>query len=186
MRGDEALAALLEMEFELVFDIGSGAGYQAEVMRKAGKQVVTIDNHHPADIQKDFMALKKTAAPDAIWCCHVLEHQRNVGAFLERCFYHLASNGILAITVPPRKDEIVGGHVSLWNAGLLVYNVVLAGFDCRDAKVWTYGYNISLIVRKKKANIPPLSNGRGDIERLSELFPVPVRHGFNGAEYEVN
>lgn len=117
---------------------------------------------------------------DAIWCCHVLEHQRNVGAFLEKCFADLKDGGWLAVTVPPRKDEIVGGHLTLWNAGLLLYNLILAGFDCSGASVKTYGYNVSVIVRKRRANLPALKMDCGDIESLAEFFPMPVEQGFSG------
>ena len=65
----------------------------------------------------------------------------------------LKEGGVLAITVPPLKNEIVGGHLSLWNSGILLYQLVVAGFDCREAIVKKYGYNISVIVKKNKINI---------------------------------
>lgn len=119
---------------------------------------------------------------DGIWCAHVLEHQMNIGAFLENLRHDLRPGGVLAITVPPLKHEIVGGHVSLWNEGLLIYNLVLAGFDCRDAQVGVYGYNISVIVDRVDAKLPPLKHDRGDIEALAELFPhsLHVYQGFPG------
>jgi SAM-dependent methyltransferase len=123
---------------------------------------------------------------DAIWCCHVLEHQRNVGAFLEKCYRDLRLGGWLAITVPPMKPEIVGGHLTLWNAGLLLYNLILAGFDCREASVKTYDYNVSVIVRKSPAFIPELKMDFGDIEALAHCFPVPVCNSFDGNIGSVN
>src|SRR5690606_36120022 len=80
--------------------------------------------------------------------------------------------GVLALTVPPLKSRIVGGHVSLWNAGLLLYNLVLAGFDCSRARILQYGYNISVILTKTPAELPrDLSFDRGDLRRLRPFLP---------------
>lgn len=93
----------------------------------------------------------------------------------------LKDGGVLAITVPPLKREIVGGHVSLWNAGLLLYRLILAGFDCQNASVLTYGYNISVIIEKRRIDLPSdLKFANGDLEKLSDYFPFDVKQGFDG------
>ena len=56
---------------------------------------------------------------------------------------------LLAITVPPLKHSIVGGHINLYNAGILLYNLILAEFNCRDARIKQYGYNITIILEKE-------------------------------------
>ena len=88
----------------------------------------------------------------------------------------LRVNGVLAITVPPLKHQIVGGHVSLWNAGLLLYRLVLAGFNCRHAAVHTYDYNCSVIVRRDPIDLHniKLNNDAGDLETLAQYLPVKV------------
>lgn len=179
-----ALQKLLTMDFNTVLDVGSGEGKHAEVLRNAGKTVTTIALSN-ADIIGDFNNVP-LGKYDCVWASHVLEHQRNVGSFLDRCFDCLHENGILAVTVPPLKHEIVGGHLSLWNAGLLLYNIILAGFDCREAAVNTYGYNISIIVRKRRAVLPELKMDYGDIESLKEFFPFAAEHGFDGRLTSVN
>ena len=68
--------------------------------------------------------------------------------FLKKIYKDLKEEGWLCITVPPMKQQIVGGHVSLWNAGLILYHLILAGFDCSTAKILEYGYNISIVVQK--------------------------------------
>ena len=187
MRSRETLDALLRrISVGRVLDIGSGDGSYATVMRDAGLDVTTISYTPPADIVGDYLALTLPNRYDAIWACHVLEHCPNPGLFLSKCFADLVDGGWLAVTVPPRKDEIVGGHVTLWNAGLLLYQLILAGFDCRDAAIKTYGYNISVIVRKKRAVLPALVMDSGDIERLAEFFPMPVQQEFNGVIEAVN
>ena len=81
-----------------------------------------------------------------LMCC---EHQVNPNLFLKKIFNDLKEGGVLAITVPPLKHEIVGGHVTLWNAGLTMYQLVLAGFNCKNISIKSYGYNISVVLKKK-------------------------------------
>ncbi|HSH29766.1 MAG TPA: hypothetical protein VK971_07660, partial [Thiohalobacter sp.] len=107
-------------------------------------------------------------------------HQVDPGAFLRRMYRDLKPGGVLAVTVPPLKHEIVGGHVTLWNAGLLLYQLIMAGFDCSQARVGTYGYNISVIVERQGFNMPDLKHDCGDIETLAPYFPLPVWQGFDG------
>jgi len=167
-----------------VLDIGCGGGGHAAAMRAAGLRVTTLDvlgDIEPRpDMVGDFLALEMPGPFDVVWASHVLEHQRNPGLFLDKVFRDTREGGLVAVTVPPLKHEIVGGHLSLWNAGLLLYHLVLAGFDCREASVKEYGYNVSVVVEKRAAALPPLVSGDPDIERLAQFFPVPVWHGFHG------
>ena len=187
MFGHLALEKLLrEPGVHEVLDVGSGEGLQAALMQEAGMDVTTISLLPPADFIGDYADWKGKPV-DAIWACHVLEHQLNPGLFLAKCFKDLKSNGVLAVTVPPAKHEIVGGHVSLWNAGLVLYHLVMAGFDCTFARVKCYGYNVSVIVRKERAVAPKdLKMDAGDIEKLAHFFPFPVAQGFNGQITSLN
>jgi SAM-dependent methyltransferase len=143
----------------------------------------------PADHLIDYLEFRPAEPFDAIWASHVLEHQFDVGAFLRKCFADLREDGILCVTVPPLKHNLVGGHVSLFNQGTLVYNLILAGFDCSEARVSpTYAnapdqppYNISVLVRKRGCDLPKnLTCDAGDIERLAHLFPCPVAQNCDG------
>lgn len=163
-----------------LLDIGSGSGEHAKGFRRAGFEVTTLDLNHPADIGGDYLYTPFDEPFDCLWASHVLEHQRNPGWFLDKCRCDLKEGGLLAITVPPRKDDIVGGHVTLWNAGLLLYNLVLAGFDCADAEAYVDGYDISVLVRNHGAVLPDLNMDHGDIDLLARFFPVPVSEGFDG------
>lgn len=173
------------MEFDSVLDVGSGLGLHAAEFRANGKQVATNSLIEPADIIGDYMEIDSQGY-DCIWASHVLEHQPNPNLFLKKCYADLNDNGILAVTVPPWKPQIVGGHVNFYNAGLLLYHLILAGFDCSQAKVKTYGYNISVIVRKQPAKLEGLHMDRGDIEKLAQYFPIAVKQGFSGDIQEVN
>lgn len=171
------------MDFHSVLDVGSSEDH-ANIFRYADKEVITLNLYH-ADIIGDY-CITDVPQVDCIWASHVLEHCPSPGLFLQKCLYDLKNNGILAITVPPMKNEVVGGHLTLWNAGTLLYNMIIAGFDCSQASVKTYGYNISVIVRKKLAKLPKLNMDFGDIEKLARFFPFPAEHGFDGRISEVN
>ena len=181
----DALDKLLTYDFQTVLDIGSGLGKHARILREHGKTVTTISLIPPADIVGDFM-LADVDKVDCIWASHVLEHQLNVNAFLKRCYELLKDDGILTITVPPLKHLVVGGHLNLFNAGTLLYNLILAGFDCRQAKVKSYGYNISVIVRKTPLELPELVMDFDDIRTLIPYFPFPVVNIFDGQIEEHN
>ena len=172
-----ALDAISGLEFNSVLDIGSGSGVHSTHFRNLNKYVTTVSLESPADFVGDYMGFE-FGEHDLVWASHVLEHQPNAGLFLKKCFNECGK--YFCVTVPPLKHEIVGGHVSLWNAGLLLYNMVIAGWDCSNAKVMTEGYNISVLVEKKKAELPKLRMDSGDIELLAGFFPMQVEQGFNG------
>lgn len=188
----ETLQYLIEnYSFKTVLDVGSGEGRHSDVFRKSGKQVTSIDfgtsiyynkraeNH--VSITGDYYEYQFDHKFDAIWASHVLEHQPNANLFLKKIHSDLKEGGVLAITVPPLKNDIVGGHVSLWNAGLLLYQLVLAGFNCKDVAVKSYGYNISVILKKHSITAyPALSYDSGDILKMQEYFPNGFGEPFNG------
>lgn len=184
-------------DFESILDIGSGEGLHSDVLLEVGKKVTSIDfgnsiyfnkrstthdtiidNYYEHNFEKKF---------DAIWASHVLEHQPNPNFFLKKIFRDLKENGVLALTVPPLKHDIVGGHVTLWNAGLLMYQLILAGFNCRDISIKSYGYNISVVLNKVSIeSYPELSYDSGDILKLADYFPEGINEPFEGRIKELN
>lgn len=196
LRGERVLNRLLEFNFDTVLDIGAGQLEHSRVFSDAGKTVDAVDYGDSVYYRErandlsfirnlylgDFNTLDIPNMYDAIWCSHILEHQVNVNQFLVRVRGLLKEGGYLAIVVPPRKPFVVGGHVTLWNAGILLYNLVLAGFDCsQDCHIIQYDYNIGIIVKKREiTNMPELTMDKGDIELLSKFFPFEVSHNFNG------
>lgn len=169
-----------------VLDVGAGLGAHANAMRATGLHVVTCDPHYPADCQQPYLDAVFPEPFDGLWASHVLEHQQDVGATLRKMRKDVRPGGLVAVSVPPLKHNIVGGHLTLWNAGLLLYNMIMAGFDCRQARVASYGYNISVLVNRVDAELPGLAHDNGDIERLAEFFPLPVKQGFDGRIGAVN
>jgi SAM-dependent methyltransferase len=194
MLADQTLNKLLEKDFITVLDIGCGRGSASEMMLNHNKTVTAIDtaldkHYLPKNInfiRENYFLHEFKDAFDAIWCSHVLEHQQNTLSFLQKINNDLKEGGWLAITVPPRKDEIVDGHVSIWNAGLLIYNLVLAGFDCKFASIKTYDYNCSVVVKKQSFILPSISYGTGDLELLKPWLPECVKHRKSGVISEWN
>ena len=185
MFGKIALDYLISnYKFKTILDIGSGEGEHSKILRASGKEVTELDlggsyySKQRKDtnfISSDYLSTEFNKPFEAIWACHVLEHQLNPNLFLKKINKDLKEAGVLAITVPPLKDYIVGGHITLWNAGILLYQLILAGFNCREASIRKYGYNISVILNKKKVVLPTLSYDYGDVEKLLDYFPKELR-----------
>lgn len=192
------LRLIASFEFDTVLDVGSGAGQHSRLFRHLGKRATTIDLHRDADIVGDYATTPVEGTFDVVWCSHVLEHQRDVGSFLEKLATNLDDGGILAISVPTHPAErMVAGHLTVWNAGLLIHNLALAGFDCREA-IFTTTVDLSLIVRKHPARGADVGSPAGSgadldpgaggdpLAPLAPLFPFPVVHGGNAAVAEWN
>jgi hypothetical protein len=134
-----------------------------------------VDYRPEADVVGDYMQYA-FPSQESIWCSHVLEHQRNPGLFLDKIFEELQENGLLAITVPPARSRLAGGHVTIWNLTVLLYQLVLAGFDCSEAVVLEYGYNISCVLRKKSRPVlQGLVFDKGDEKIINRFFPQEVQ-----------
>lgn len=197
--GEKALKALVRnFEFSTVLDIGAGAGYHARYLYENGKKVTAIDFGTSVYfrsseegscytlIKGDFLTSNLSHQFDCVWACHVLEHQPDMHSFLLRIKESLVEGGILALTVPPAKPNIVGGHINFFNLGLLIYRLVLAGFSCKEIHALKYGYNISIILRKKSIDLPRLDYDTGDLDKLREYFPFEVVEGFHGDIERIN
>jgi SAM-dependent methyltransferase len=214
--GTEAIQKLINnpdiYKYDTVLDIGAGEGQHAKIFAEQNKKVTILDignsvywaerhkdiynNPNIKIIMGNYINYNFSQQFDLIWCCHVLEHQRNIGKFLEKINRELKDDGILAITVPPMHDmngnspdhRMLGGHVSCWNAGLLLYHLVLAGFDCSNAQIKEYDWNISVILRKKQIYIEGLglSMDKNDIHILSKYFPACISEDKTGNIKEWN
>ncbi len=181
--GDISIERLLrDYTFQTVLDIGCGEGKHSDLFLEAGKDVTAIDYGESPYFLKNKSRIKAIVADfnryefdrqfDCVWCCHVLEHQLNPHDFLKKVHSVLKEDGVLCVTVPPAKQRISGGHVSLWNAGLLLYHLVLAGFDCSQAETLRYDYNVSVIVRKHTVDVmDKLVFDAGDITTIRPYLP---------------
>ena len=177
-----------------ILDIGGANLYAANYFTERGKVVDVVDfstspymdeqqlkkSKINQFIEGDFTKLDFSQKYSAVWCSHVLEHIPNVNDFLIKLISLVDENGYIAIAVPPRKPFIVSGHVNLFNPGLLIYRMVLAGLNCTNASVFQYDGNICILVKKDSIHLPSLNFDIGDLELLKNYFPIEISEGFNG------
>jgi len=194
-----SLVALLLNDFDSVLDLGSNEGLASQIFSFLGKKVTALEpieapvaslpeiKIYPPDINRDFLDVNFDKKFDAIWCSHVLEHTRNPGAFLDKIFADLYEGGILALTVPFHDlgGDIFSfalGHHNHYNVALLIYQLICAGFDCRNVSIGIYCNQIGIILKKKSNNLPKISAGlvnsektwMGSIGDLTQFFPFPL------------
>ncbi len=183
-----------KLDINTVLDVGGGNLLAASYFVSNGKTVDVSDydtspylESHSIEASKirkficgDFNQARFKEKYNLVWMSHILEHQLNIHEFLLKAVSLVSEGGYIAIAVPPRKPFIVSGHINLFNPGLLVYRLILAGVDCSKAKLFQYDGNICLLAKVTKFNMPNLNYDIGDIEILSNYFPFKVSEGFNG------
>jgi|APGre2960657373_1045057.scaffolds.fasta_scaffold00593_7 SAM-dependent methyltransferase len=195
------LLALLKTEFNTVLDIGSGDGMASWIFKFLDKKVTSLEpagvyarlQSHPGytpDHTDDYMDVIFNQKFDAIWCSHVLEHIRNPGNFLDKIYDDLNEGGILALTVPynDMTDDILWccfGHHNKYTHSLLVYQLICAGFDCRNIHIANYMGQIGIILKKVSNNLPRINSGIYD-DNLGKFFPdeMNVNIGDSGTRYD--
>jgi SAM-dependent methyltransferase len=199
----DILRTTLQLPFATVLDVGCGMGSAANYFANLGKTVTaiglelesygirldpeTLSANGVHFIETSFEAFQTAERFDLIWMSHVLEHTQNVGSFLSKARGLLSDRGWLCVLVPPHKPQIVGGHVSIgWNLGLLMYNLLLSGYDIRTGHFITHGYNVAAFVKKSDRSLPPLRMDIGDLEATLDLWPMPVSQGFDGDIDRIN
>jgi len=162
----------MEHDFGSVLDIGSGNGSFARAFRFLGKDVTTVDvtPASAGDEDVDYLNTQLGRQFDLVWCSHILEHQRNVGAFLDRVFDDLKEGGIAAVTVPSALSPMLIGHPNVFTPMHVVYSLILAGFDCRDARLKCYDWQFTVIVNKRPNGIRR-SNTKSPRRRLTRGIP---------------
>lgn len=181
-----------DYSFNTVLDIGCGSGEHSKIFLDNNKNLYAIDllnnNKYIKPIISDYLYYKFNIKFDCIWSSHVLEHQLEPQKFLKKIYNDTKDNFVVAITVPPLKKQIVAGHVSFWNAGLLLYHMIYAGFDCREASILKYDYNISIIVNKKHNEklVLPNKDYNNMIKYLPKQIQLKKLNSFNGDIERIN
>lgn len=180
------LAKLItDYKFNNILDIGSRNGTSARLFSFLGKNVTTIEmsEDFEADYVGDYLDVSFPQKFDAIWCSHVLEHQRNIGTFLDKIYQDLKEDGILAITVPSSLCPLMIGHPNIFTPLHLVYHLVLAGFDCRNVRIKYYDWQFTILLEKKSNNIKSISLASTHyldstpialVEKLLNYFPLDI------------
>jgi SAM-dependent methyltransferase len=197
----DLLKQAISCDFRSVLDIGAGNLAATNFFQSAGKKcTATINNaefysplilndvkiYRDIDVEKLPFMMEKF---DAVWCAHVLEHTLNPGQALLSIRKKIRRNGILFLMGPPFKHSVVGGHLSVgWNLGILMYFLILCGFDVKNGSFIRHGYNLAAFVRRGELPSVRLNNDAGDIELLSDYFPscINASQGFDGNLSSVN
>lgn len=161
--------------------IGAGAVGEQEYFTGHGHSLLGFDHGIGGPLWPPQVLMRMGSA-DGVYCSHTLEHMPDPGEALRAMHYVLKPGGIVGIVVPPLKTQLVGGHLTLWTAGLLAYNMILAGFDLRNASVRTWDYNIAIVAERQVADfrLAELRHDNGDINTLARFFPWPVHDGIDG------
>lgn len=111
-----------------------------------------------------------------------LHRQRNVGSYLDHAFSLLRVDGVCIVLCPAYSNSVGSGNTSsLWNAGYIIYNLILAGFDCKKSKVSTFENEIQLSAYKSDRVRKGVSIGD-----VADFFPMEVYQHFNGNIKELN
>lgn len=140
--------------FRSCIDIGSGAGGQSDILRKAGLDVFQLDKYSDrAEYKVDFIGHDFDRQFDVVFCSHVIEHQRNVGRFLDKIHDVMADDGLLVISAPKHTAEtMVEGHLNCFFTTYFVQQLVHAGFDLQRGKYLSCGGIENAAIVPKAAN----------------------------------
>jgi len=203
MRGLRAVQKTIDLGIKgNVLDLGCGDGNLYYYLKGIGP-VTGVDIKTPstsvynAFIQQDIETFlgdtayehqfKKSEYYNIINLSHVLEHLFNPIDTLLTIRETFKFNYLL-VSVPVYKPQIVGGHINLYNLGMLMYHLVLAGYDCNGIVACTTNKEVSVVLPVKDIDkLPDLNYDNGDIELLAPYFPEEYReHGFNGNIDRIN
>ena len=173
----------IQKKYKSALDIGSSHGNHTKIMRHFGLSVDQIDKYeNNAEINNDFNTYNFKKKYDVIFCSHVIEHQRNVGFFLDKIFDCLKDEGDLIITAPKHPAErFVEGHILSTILPVFLQMLIYAGFDCKKGKMISLvGIENSFIVKKaKNFSLEERSETGFKWERKhQERSPIEMRAGF--------
>ena len=182
-RSHYALRAALALHPASVLDVGSGGGDHARAFAAGGARVLCVDygtsiyaRESKAAMEVVHVDFNRFVPPQRfalVWASHVLEHQRNVGMFIENLIECCAEDGHVCITVPDPHRTLWGGHLTLWSPGLLAYNIALCGVDLSTSRLIRGTNEFSILFTPKRIQLPAtLAYDSGDLELLSPFLPA--------------
>jgi len=177
-------------EFSSAIDVGCGVGDFYSMLNEKGCRIngVGVDVIDPSDllysdfhyVRKNFTEYETEDTFDLVFSSHTIEHVQDTGVFLKKFFSLCREDGVFCLIWPPPKKHIVGGHLHVFNPGLMLYNIVRLGIDCRNVKIFKSGYNLAIMGQFKTFELPELTFNRFELELLSDYFPFTPEHNFDG------
>lgn len=160
-------------------DIGCGDGVHGEIMKQAGLKVTGVDKYSDkADFNLDFMSYTRARHMnfDVVFCSHVIEHQRNIGDFLDRIYDVLSDDGVLIISAPNHPAEtLIEGHLNSFIFPLFLQHMIHAGFDCKNGKYLSLIENSFIVSKAKDFELSERQeNGYQWTEKHQDRSPVKL------------
>lgn len=159
-------------EVRTALDVGMGYGLHCADFARRGAAVTGVTVHLPDQLlaharDHAYRALAMDmhfldfddASFDLVWASHALEHSFAPLLALREWLRVCRPGGLLCVTVPPHKPQIVSGHFTTgWSIGQLAYLLAVAGCDCRDGRFVREGYNVRALVRRPEAPLDDLGS----------------------------
>jgi len=185
VRANSLLRQALTLNPETVLDVGGAGSDHAIAFISNGAKDLSIDPRHTDLTHKNYQHEQSPYEEvdledkfDVVWCSHVLEHIPNVQHFLVTLYGWLKDDGYLCIAVPPdRQRRLHVGHLTLWTPAHLAYNLVCAGYDCKDAIWYTEYLSIGMMVQKKPCIDLSWRTGLpNELSNLNLYMPKVIRH----------
>ena len=167
-------------KFKTCLDIGSGEGVHTAILRHAGLEVFQVDKYsNTAEYKVDFIEHEFDRKFDVIFCSHVIEHQRNVGDFLDRIYDVLSDDGILIISAPNHSAEtLVEGHLNSFIFPLFLQHMIHAGFDCKNGKYLSIVENSFIVSKANDFDVNErLENGYQWTHKHQNRSPIELNSG---------
>ena len=164
-------------KFKTCLDIGSGEGVHTSILRHAGLEVFQVDKYSTTSEYKvDFIEHKFDRKFDVVFCSHVIEHQRNVGLFLDKIFDILSDDGVLIISAPKEDHNLIEGHLNSFNVPLFLQQMIHAGFDCKDGKFLSTIENSFIVSKADNFDMSErLENGYQWTEKHQNRSPIELK-----------
>lgn len=130
------------------------------------------------DIEGPLNSVDFNAQAAGAFICERLQKQPNLRDYLEDLRHKVQVDGPVGFVVPNAHFELVNDHVNLFTEGTLIYNLVLAGWNCRDAVVRIGPRHIEVILRR--VDIPELTSTR--IDDIAIYTPYKKLHNYCTSE----
>ena len=164
-------------KFKTCLDIGSGEGVHTAILRHAGLEVFQVDKYSTTSEYKvDFIEHKFDRKFDVVFCSHVIEHQRNVGLFLDKIFDILSDDGVLIISAPKEDHNLIEGHLNSFIFPLFLQQMIHAGFDCKDGKFLSTIENSFIVSKADNFDMfERLENGYQWTEKHQNRSPIELK-----------
>ena len=143
-------------KFKEVMDVGCGSMPYSDLFLSKNIDYNGIDIR--SDIHGDmytcgnFMNYPFSKQYNAVISSHVVEHVPNTEQFLNIIRQITVDNGNVCIIFPKPKPNVVGGHVHIFNPGIMLYNLTRIGIDCSDWKCVVKDYSFAVMGTMKKTN----------------------------------